>query len=67
MKKKKVISALSFLWKISIPLISAVVGLKFVEKFNILQAFNIITDVDKAFDTCTTVYFTIVNVVLLSV
>lgn len=67
MKKKKVISVLSFLWKLSIPLISAIVGLKLVEHFNILQAFNIITDVDKAFDTCTTVYFTIVNVILLSI
>lgn len=66
-KKKKVIRVLAFLWKISIPLISAVVGLELVEKFNILQALNIITDVDKAFDTCTTVYFAIVNVVLLSI
>lgn len=64
--KKKFLSTLSFLWKISIPLLSAIIGLKVVEQFNFIQAFGIITDVDKAFDICTTVYFAIVDVVLLS-
>lgn len=65
--KKKILSTLSFLWRISIPLLSAVIGLKVVEQFNFIQVFGIIADVDKAFDICTTVYFAIVDVVLLSV
>ena len=64
--KKKVISALSILWKIAIPLLSAVIGLKIVEKFNVFQILHIIGDADKAFDVCTTVYFAIVDVALLS-
>ena len=64
--KKKVISALSILWKIAIPLLSAVIGLKIVEKFNVFQILHIIDDADKAFDVCTTVYFAIVDVALLS-
>ena len=52
--KKKVISALSILWRIAIPLLSAVIGLKIVEKFNVFQILHIIDDADKAFDVCTT-------------
>ena len=63
--KKKVISALSILWRIAIPLLSAVIGLKIVEKFNVFQILHIIDDADKAFDVCTTVYFAIVDVALL--
>lgn len=54
--KKKFLSTLSFLWKISIPLLSAIIGLKVVEQFNFIQAFGIITDVDKAFDICKYVF-----------
>lgn len=64
--KKKILSVLSFLWKIFIPLFSAVIGLETVERFNLIQIFGIITDTDKAFDICTTVYFAIVDVILLS-
>ena len=66
MIKKKVLDTFSLLWKIAIPLISAVIGLKLVEQFNVLQALSIITDEDRAFDICTSVYFAIINVMLLS-
>lgn len=63
---KKIINVLSILWKIAIPLFSALIGLKIVEKFNVFQIFNIIQDKDTAFDICTTVYFSIIDIALLS-
>lgn len=64
--KKKVLSVLFFLWKIAIPLLGALIGLRVVEQFNLIQALGIITNADQAFDVCTTIYFAIADIALLS-
>ena len=63
---KKIVHILSIVWKISIPFFSSFIGLKIVEKFNLFQILNIIQDEEKAFDICAPVYFSIVDIILLS-
>lgn len=65
--KKVILGLLSVLWRIAIPFLSAVIGLKVVGRFNFFEFFNIIKDADRAFEICTTVYFTVADVILLYV
>ena len=65
--KKVILGLLSVLCRIAIPFLSAVIGLKVVGRFNFFEFFNIIKDADRAFEICTTVYFTVADVILLYV
>ena len=64
--KKIIIGTISILVRVATPLLSAIIGLKAVEAFNIFQILNLVKDSDKAFDVCTTVYFAIADLILIS-
>lgn len=64
--KKICLNILPFLFKIAIPLVSALIGLKIVDCINVFQVFHLIEDADRAFDVCTSVYFAIVDATIYS-
>ena len=63
--KDKIAFFFSLLEKLVLPISSAIIGLKLVGCFNFIQKFGLVNDSDKAFDICTTIYFTILDGLLL--
>lgn len=62
--KKVIAKIISVLLKASIPIISACIGIKLCESFNLFQIFQIIADPEKAFDVCMTAYIAIFDLML---
>lgn len=62
--KKVIAKIISVLLKASIPIISACIGIKLCESFNLFQIFQIIADPEKAFDICMTAYIAIFDLML---